>query len=189
MRTIPGEEPLKPPTADQMRQLPAGTECAAWAQLAAAAPLMATTRALFAADADRYAHCSVQAAGLLFDYSRQRVDAPVLAAFGALADQLGVRERIAAMFRGDAINLTEGRAVLHTALRRVGAPSALMVAGVDIDAQVRAERARMLEFAEGVRGGRIRSSAGQGFSLRRAASKQLGGGWSRQKHDETGLGS
>jgi len=156
---------VKQLTADQVARLPAGPDFPAWAQLATAAPLMASTRALFAADADRFGHCSVRAAGLLFDYSRQRVDAPVLAAFAALADQLRVRERIAAMFRGDAINLTEGRAVLHTALRRVGAPSALMVGGVDIDAQVRAERSRMLDFAEGVRGGMIRSSAGQAFSL------------------------
>ena len=145
--------------------LPAGPDCAAWAQLAAAAPLVAATRELFAADADRFAHCSVQAAGLLFDYSRQRVDAPVLAAFSALAGQLRLRERIAAMFRGDAINLTEGRAVLHTALRRVGAPAPLMVGGVDVDALVRAERARMLDFAERVRAGTIRSSAGQAFAL------------------------
>src|SRR5712672_143611 len=145
--------------------LPAGPDCAAWAQLTAAAPLMASTRALFAADAARYSHCSVQAAGLLFDYSRQRVDAPVLAAFGVLADQLRLRERIEAMFRGDAINLTEGRAVLHTALRRSGAPSALMVGGVDVDALVRTERARMLDFAERVRDGSIRSSAGQAFAL------------------------
>jgi glucose-6-phosphate isomerase len=143
----------------------AGVDCPAWAQLTAAAPRMAPTRALFAADANRFAHCSLHAAGLLFDFSRQRVDAPVLAAFVALADQLRVRERIAAMFRGDAINLTEGRAVLHTALRRVGAPSALMVGGVDVDALVRTERARMLDFAERVRGGKIRSSAGEAFSL------------------------
>src|ERR1700704_5569241 len=113
--------------------LPAGPDCAAWAQLAAAAPLVAATRELFATDAERFAHCSVQAAGLLFDYSRQRVDAPVLAAFSTLAEQLRLRERIAAMFRGDAINLTEGRAVLHTALRRVGAPAPLMVGGLDIE--------------------------------------------------------
>src|SRR5882762_9117334 len=145
--------------------LPAGPDCAAWAQLTAAAPLVAATRELFAADAERFAHCSVPAAGLLFDYSRQRVDAQVLAAFAALADELRLRERIEAMFRGDAINLTEGRAVLHTALRRSGAPSALLVGGVDVDALVRAERARMLDFAERVRDGGIRSSAGQSFSL------------------------
>ncbi len=126
---------------------------------------MAPTRELFAADPERFAHCSVQAAGLLFDYSRQRVDAPVLAAFTALAGQLRLRERIAAMFRGEAINLTEGRAVLHTALRRVGAPAPLMVGGIDIDALVRAERARMLDFAERVRNGTVRSSAGQAYAL------------------------
>ena len=151
--------------ATPISSMPAGVDCPAWAQLSAAAPRIAPTRALFAADAERFAHCSVRAAGLLFDYSRQRVDAPVLAAFSALAGQLQVRERAAAMFRGDAINLTEGRAVLHTALRRVGAPAPLMVGGVDIDALVRAERARMLDFAERVRTGLIRSSAGQAFTL------------------------
>ena len=145
--------------------MPAGVDCPAWAQLTAAAPLIAPTRELFAADPERFAHCSVQAAGLLFDYSRQRVDAPVLAAFTAVAGQLRLRERIAAMFRGDPINLTEGRAVLHTALRRTGAPAPLMVGGVDVDALVRAERARMLDFAERVRSGTIRSSAGQAYTL------------------------
>ena len=146
---------------------PAGPDCAAWKQLARAAPAAqaSSTRELFAADPARFAHCSVQAAGLLFDYSRQRVTPDVVAGFAALAEQLKLRERIAAMFRGDAINTTEGRAVLHTALRRVGAAAPLMVAGVDVDAQVRAERARVLEFAEQVRAGTIRSSAGQPFSL------------------------
>ena len=97
-----------------------GPDCPAWAQLAAAAPLMQaqSTRALFAADPQRFAHCSTEAAGLLFDYSRQRVTPELVATFVALAGQLRLRERIAAMFRGDAINITEGRAVLHTALRR-----------------------------------------------------------------------
>jgi glucose-6-phosphate isomerase len=69
------------------------------------------------------------------------------------------------MFRGDPINSTEGRAVLHTALRRVGAPTPLIVGGVDVDALVRAERRRVLEFAAGVRGGTLRSSAQETFNL------------------------
>jgi glucose-6-phosphate isomerase len=149
-------------------ELTAAPECAAWQQLTAAAPALRTTstRALFAADAQRFAHCSQTACGLLFDYSRQRVDAAVLAGFDALATQLSLRERIAAMFRGERINSTEDRAVLHTALRRsAGAAPALLVDGQDIDALVRAERARVLDFAERVRAGTIVSSQGAPFTL------------------------
>ena len=145
----------------------AGPDCAAWAQLTAAAPaaLARPTRELFAADPERFAHCSVQAAGLLFDYSRQRVTLELVAQFAALADQLQLRSRIEAMFRGDPINTTEGRAVLHTALRRSGSGAPLIVGGQDIDALVRTERERMLAFAEAVRGGAIKSSTGKPFNL------------------------
>ncbi|MFI4914477.1 MAG: glucose-6-phosphate isomerase [Steroidobacterales bacterium] len=148
------------------RTLITGPECAAWARLRALAQSLTSrpTRALFDTDPERYPHCSVEAAGLLFDYSRQRVDASVLGAFDALAEELRLRERIEAMFRGAAINTTEGRAVLHTALRRSSGTS-LVVDGVDIDAQVRAERERVLDFAERVRAGAIRSSTDQSFSL------------------------
>ena len=149
-----------------------GTDCAAWADLVAAAPAARSrsTRELFAADPQRFAHCSMQACGLLFDYSRQRVTSEVIGSFAALAEQLNLRERIAAMFRGDPINRTEGRAVLHTALRRVDSqvpvvPRPLMLDGVDVDALVRAERSRVMKFAAGVRDGSLRSSAGESFSL------------------------
>src|SRR3984885_10555943 len=68
------------------------------------------------------------------------------------------------MFRGEAINSTENRAVLHTPLRRSDATS-LEVAGEDIGALVRSERERMLTFAEDVRAGIIRSSGDQSFTL------------------------
>jgi glucose-6-phosphate isomerase len=68
------------------------------------------------------------------------------------------------MFRGDPINSTEGRAVLHTALRRSGT-TPLMVAGVDVNALVQDGRERMLSFADAIRSGRIRSSSGAPFSL------------------------
>ena len=149
-------------------QTRAATECPAWQQLATAAQrLRATTlRQLFAADPQRYAHCSLAACGLRFDYSRQRVDGGVLDAFEALATQLELRARIDAMFRGARINTTEDRAVLHTALRRApGAVPALVVEGQDIDALVLAERHRVLDFAERVRNGTIRSSQGAAFTL------------------------
>jgi glucose-6-phosphate isomerase len=124
-----------------------------------------STRALFATDPDRFRRCSVTAQGLLFDYSRQRVTPELIGQFAALAEQLRLRERIAAMFQGEAINNTEGRAVLHTALRRPAGQPPLVVGGVDIDALVRAERERMLDFATAVREGRIKSSTGKAFSL------------------------
>jgi glucose-6-phosphate isomerase len=149
------------------RALVTGPDCAAWAQLIAAAPpaLVRSTRELFAADRERFSHCSVQAAGLLFDYSRQRVSADVLTHLTTLAEQLQLRDRIEAMFRGDPINSTERRAVLHTALRRPPSSAPLIVGTENIDTLVRTERTRLLEFAEGVRAGSIRSSAGKRFSL------------------------
>jgi glucose-6-phosphate isomerase len=146
--------------------LRSGTDCAAWRELESlAGSLKATsTRALFDQDAQRFGHCCVEAAGLALDYSRQRVDARVVNGFVALADQLGLRSRIEAMFRGDAINSTEHRAVLHTALRR-SSETVLEVAGEDIGALVRSERERMLTFAEDVRSGIIRSSSDQNFTL------------------------
>ncbi|MGP8113917.1 MAG: glucose-6-phosphate isomerase, partial [Steroidobacteraceae bacterium] len=100
--------------------LRSGTDCAAWRELETLAQTLSasSTRELFAQDPQRFEHCCIEAAGLALDYSRQRVDARVINCFAALADQLSLRSRIEAMFRGDAINSTENRAVLHTALRR-----------------------------------------------------------------------
>jgi glucose-6-phosphate isomerase len=146
--------------------LRSGTDCAAWRELESLAGSLTaiSTRELFAQDPQRFEHCCVEAAGLALDYSRQRVDARVVNCFVALADQLGLRSRIEAMFRGDPINTTEHRAVLHTALRR-SSDTALVVAGEDIGGLVRSERERMLTFAEDVRSGIIRSSSDQSFTL------------------------
>ncbi len=146
--------------------LRSGTDCPAWRELASLAPRLSATatRELFARDPQRFGHCSHEAAGLVLDYSRQRIDAQVLEAFNALAEQLDLRARIEAMFRGDKINSTEGRAVLHTALRR-SESTPLMVDGTDVNALVLAEREHVLGFAEDVRQGRIRSSSDASFSL------------------------
>jgi len=141
------------------------TDCAAWQQLTGLAARLRTTstRELFAGNPRRFSQFSVEGAGLMLDYSRQRIDAQVLDALVALAEELQLRERIDAMFRGDHINNTEDRAVLHTALRRSGT-SPLIVDGQDVNAQVMQERERVLSFAEEVRAGRIRSSAGVPFA-------------------------
>jgi len=146
--------------------LRSGTDCPAWRELGRLAQRLGATatRELFARDPQRFAHFSLEAAGLVFDYSRQRIDAAVLDALIGLAEQLNLRSRIEAMFSGQPINSTEGRAVLHTALRRSG-QTPLMLDGTDVNALVQRERARVLGFAEDVRQGRIRSSAEQPFTL------------------------
>jgi glucose-6-phosphate isomerase len=120
------------------------------------------TRELVEGDSKRFDHFSTEAAGLLMDYSRQRVDEPVMGSLGALADAVGLKDRIQAMWRGDAINATEGRAVLHVALRQ---PRGAGIGGAEIEKLVLEERERMLSFAESVRTGAIVGSAKKKFTL------------------------
>src|SRR5450830_1342397 len=94
-------------------------------------------RDLFAADAERFEHMTVKAAGILFDYSKNRIDHTTLKLLFELARERGVERQRAAMFSGEKINFTEHRAVLHTALR---APrgQALQVDGQHIGTDVHA---------------------------------------------------
>jgi glucose-6-phosphate isomerase len=109
-------------------------------------------RTLFADDPERGTRWAVEAAGLYLDYSKNRVDAHTLGLLAALARACGLRERIDAMFRGDAVNTTERRAALHTALRAPqGQP--LWLGGIDVVAEVHAVLDRMAAFSEQVRGG------------------------------------
>jgi glucose-6-phosphate isomerase len=128
------------------------TRPAAWQTLESQAARLAGThtRDLVAGDAARFDSFSCAGAGLLLDYSRQLVDSDVMTALGTLADQVSLRDRIEAMFRGDVINQTEKRAVLHVALRQ---PAGAGIGGAEIEALVMAERARMLQFAQAVRSG------------------------------------
>ena len=141
-----------------------GPRTAVWAELAAHAASLATVPVaeLFARDPQRFERCSREAAGLLMDFSRQRLDEIALAKLAQLADAVALKGRIEAMWRGEKINPTEGRAVLHVALRQ---PPGAAVGGADIERQVLGERERMLGFAEGVRGGKICSSTGEPFAL------------------------
>src|SRR5687767_7107264 len=90
-----------------------------WRALSARAHEVRTVslRALRDADAARAERFSREAAGLYLDFSRQRIDTEGLRLLCNLADAARLRERMAAMWRGEAINGTEGRAVLHAALR------------------------------------------------------------------------
>ena len=146
----------------------AGVDCAAWAALAATAKSLgaAHLRQLFDADASRGAVFSSAAVGLRLDYSRQRIDGGVVDLFARLADELRLRDRIEALFAGDPVNVTEGRAALHTALRRPASDrAALQVGGVDVWPDVLAQRRRMLAFAEAVRTGAATGSSGKPFDL------------------------
>lgn len=109
-------------------------------------------RELFEADAERGERFALDAAGLYLDYAKQRVDATTMKLLVRLADACGVRERAEAMFRGERINTTEDRAVLHVALR---APKSarILVDGRDVVADVHAVLERMAAFCERVRGG------------------------------------
>src|SRR5690349_15830360 len=120
-------------------------------------------RALRDADPERGARFTREAVGLYLDFSRQRVDGDALKLLCGLADAAQLRERIGAMWRGDAINLTEGRAVLHTALRVPGVADSAP-GGAAIAREVITERERMLKFAEEVRSGQIKGSAGGRFT-------------------------
>jgi glucose-6-phosphate isomerase len=122
-----------------------------------------SVRALRDADPARGSRFACEAAGLYLDFSRQRIDDDGLRLLASLADAAGLRARIEAMWRGEPINTTEGRAVLHTALRVPGV-SANGPGGEDIARQVLAERERMLAFAESVRSGEIRGSSGARFT-------------------------
>ncbi|WP_374353054.1 glucose-6-phosphate isomerase [Chitinimonas sp.] len=117
-------------------------------------------RGAFAADPDRAKRYSLDACGIFLDYSKNRIDDAALAALYELARATGVEQRRAAMLAGEAINATEGRAVLHTALR---APqhADIRVDGVNVVPQVHAVLERMNAFAESVRSG-----AWQGFDGR-----------------------
>jgi glucose-6-phosphate isomerase len=120
-------------------------------------------RALRDADPDRATRYAREGCGLYLDFSRQRIDDDGLRLLASLADAAGLRARIDAMWRGDAINSTEGRAVLHTALRVPGVSSS-GPGGEEIARQVLAERAHMLKFAEDVRAGGARGSGGEPFT-------------------------
>ena len=109
-------------------------------------------RDLFAQDPGRAAAMACEAEGLYLDYSKQRATAETLRLLTALARERGLAERIAAMFRGDRINLTENRAVLHTALR---APRNADVEfeGRNVVPDVHEVLDRMAAFADGIRAG------------------------------------
>jgi glucose-6-phosphate isomerase len=118
-------------------------------------------RELFAADPKRGERLTVEAAGLFLDYSKNRATDETLKLLVELAAESGLRERIDAMFRGDKINLTENRAVLHVALR---APkdASILVDGKNVVPEVHAVLNKMADFCN-----RVRSGGWKGYTGKR----------------------
>jgi glucose-6-phosphate isomerase len=117
-------------------------------------------RDLFAADPSRYERFHADAAELHLDYSKNLVTEETIAKLIALARRAGLAEQIEAMFRGEKINVTEGRAVLHTALR---APrhERIVVDGADVVPAVHAVLDKMRSFATRVRSGEWKGATGE----------------------------
>ena len=111
-----------------------------------------TLRELFAADPDRAGNFSFDAAGLHVDLSKNLLDEETRDALVALAEEIGLKDRVEAMFSGEHINNTEDRAVLHTALR-LPAEEQLKVDGQDVAADVHEVLGRMRDFASKLRSG------------------------------------
>lgn len=115
---------------------------------------------LFAQDNKRADKYTIEFDGLTFDYSKNRFDDKVLEALFALAREHNLESRIEDMFSGKKINITENRAVLHTALRNFsGKP--VVLDGVDVMADILRVQAKMKAFSEDVRSGKFRGATGK----------------------------
>lgn len=120
-------------------------------------------RDLFAADPGRFDRLHARVGPVLFDYAKHRVTDETMALLFDLARQAEVPAAVASMFRGERINRTEDRAVLHVALRRQG-DEPIMVEGRDVMPDVRAVLERMRAFARAVREGRAVGASGRTFT-------------------------
>ena len=117
-------------------------------------------RTLFADDATRGERLTAEAAGIYLDYSKNRVTDETITLLTRLAEEAGLRERIDAMFRGDRINLTEDRAVLHVALRAPRGAS-IVVDGKNVVPEVHAVLDAMSDFSNRVRSGAWKGHTGK----------------------------
>ena len=171
--------PLPAPSIDvpilvQAESVPALTERPQWRSLQQHHRKIGAQhlREMFAVDSERGDRFSAEAAGLYFDYSKNRVNDETLRLLFELAEACGVRARTDAMFNGERINVTEQRPVLHVALR---APRSerILVDGRDVVPDVHAVLDRMSMFTEGVRAGDWKGHRGQ--RIRNVVNIGIGG--------------
>jgi len=117
-------------------------------------------RKLFADDPRRGERLTVEALGIYFDYSKNRVTDETLKLLVQVAEDVGLRSRIDAMFKGEKINVTENRAVLHVALRAPKGES-IVVDGADVVPEVHAVLDKMSAFADRIRSGEWKGHTGK----------------------------
>ena len=129
-------------------------------------------RKLFADDPKRAERMTAEAVGIYFDYSKNRITDETLKLLLQLAEESGLRSRIAAMFRGEKINVTEKRAVLHVALRAPQRAS-IIVDGEDVVPQVHAVLDKMADFSSRVRSGEWKGHTGK--AIRNVINIGIGG--------------
>jgi glucose-6-phosphate isomerase len=129
-------------------------------------------RELFAADPKRGERMTAEAVGLYLDYSKNRITDETLKLLLRVAESVGLRSRIDAMFRGEKINITENRAVLHTALR---APrdASIVVDGENVVPRVHAVLDRMADFSDHLRSGEWKGHTGK--RIRNVVNIGIGG--------------
>jgi glucose-6-phosphate isomerase len=129
-------------------------------------------RQLFADDPERGERLTAEAAGLYLDYSKNRVTDVTMRLLVQLAEESGLAERRDAMFRGERINVSENRPVLHVALR-MPRGSSLVVDGVDVVAEVHGVLDRMADFARRIRSGEWKGHTGK--PIRNVINVGIGG--------------
>ena len=155
-------------TLPPLRQRPAWTALEAHAQTAKDLHL----KQLFADDPKRGTRFAADGAGLYLDYSKNRVTDETLRLLLQLAEESGLKARIDAMFRGDKINVSEQRAVLHVALRMPLGRS-IVVDGEDVVPEIHAVLDKMADFSERVRSGTWRGHTGR--PIRNVVNIGIGG--------------
>src|SRR5688572_29924908 len=139
-----------------------GPRTSAWRALRERAQALqrSSVKELFAADSSRFERFSLDAEGILLDFSRELLDASALASLLQLAEQTEVPRWIELMFTGHPINNTEDRPALHVALRRP-ADAPLLAYGEDVMPLVEHERAKMGALADALHGGELRGYTGK----------------------------
>ncbi len=148
MSTTPAAQPL--------------TNLPAWSALKQHFTKMKSTslRDLFANDPDRGTRLTAEAEGLFLDYSKNRITDETVQLLVQLADEVGLKDRIEAMFTGEKINITENRAVLHIALRAPKSES-IQVDGEDVVPEVHKVLDKMSAFADRIRSGEWKGHTGK----------------------------
>ena len=129
-------------------------------------------RDLYAGDPQRGKRLTAEAAGIFLDYSKNRITDETVKLLIRLAEESGLRERIDAMFRGDKINVTEKRAVLHVALRAPRGTS-ILVDGQNVVPDVHAVLDKMADFSNRVRSGEWKGHTGK--RIRNVINVGIGG--------------